>query len=111
MERSGRKIALDIRVKKQMFDRDQSCLADCSDAIHQPLLSNVITTLISIEMGKCLLVRESQEEVKAEQHQFLLEEVSRAITSILTEDLGCHQRFWGAFGRSKRTDAARRKRF
>jgi hypothetical protein len=72
----GSKIASDIRVKKQMFE--QVCVqANFRDNVHQPVLSNMITTLMLTEMGKYLLVQASQEEVKAEQHQVLLDDVSQ----------------------------------
>ena len=78
----GRKIASDIRAKKRMFDHIED-KANFRADVHQPLISNTITTLIFIEIGKCLLVQASQEEFKAETHQILLDEVSRTFNTRL----------------------------
>jgi len=71
----GRRIASTIRAKKQMFEHIHGN-ANFRPDVHQPLLSSTITTLIFIEIGKCLLVQASQEEFQAEAHQVLLDEVS-----------------------------------
>jgi len=71
----GRRIASNIRAKKQMFEHTDG-KANFRPDVHQALLSNTITTLIFIEIGKCLLVQASQEEFKTEAHEILLDEVS-----------------------------------